>query len=79
MSDAAFYRAKIAECLRLVETSDDPLFRDVYKAMADEFACKLAVVLRAAGPAAPVVGSDASSELFDGYSRDSKPRRGAIA
>lgn len=40
MADISYYAAKIAECVRLLESSDDPLYRDVYQAMADEFAEK---------------------------------------
>jgi hypothetical protein len=46
MADLAYYKAKIAECLRLVESSNDPLYRDVYQAMADEFAEKHAALSR---------------------------------
>jgi hypothetical protein len=41
-----YYAAKIAECLRLLESSSDPLYRDVYQAMADEFAEKHAALCR---------------------------------
>ena len=46
MADLTFYAAKIAECLRLLESSNDPLYRDVYQAMADEFAEKYAALSR---------------------------------
>jgi hypothetical protein len=68
MSDAAYYEAKIAECRRMLEASDDPLARDIFQAMADEFASKLAALVRATGEAG-----------LDTQSRDSKPKRGAIA
>lgn len=44
MVDLTYYAAKIEECRRLVESSNDPLYRDVYQAMADEFAEKYAAV-----------------------------------
>jgi hypothetical protein len=46
MADLAYYAAKIEECLRLLESSNDPLYRDVYRAMADEFAEKHAALAR---------------------------------
>ena len=46
MADLTYYAAKIAECLRLLESSNDPLYRDVYQAMADEFAEKYAALSR---------------------------------
>ncbi len=48
MADVAYYKAKIAECLRLVESNTDPLYRDVYRAMADEFTEKLVALSRGA-------------------------------
>jgi hypothetical protein len=42
MAGLTYYAAKIEECRRLLESSNDPLYRDVYQAMADEFAEKLA-------------------------------------
>jgi hypothetical protein len=58
MVDLSYYAAKIAECRRLLESSNDPLYRDVYQAMADEFAEKHAALARrvaeqAARPAPP--------------------------
>jgi hypothetical protein len=53
MADRAFYKAKIAECLQLLEGSNDPLYRDVYRAMADEFADKLAAITRIAVESLP--------------------------
>jgi hypothetical protein len=49
MADLGYYAAKIAECLRLLESSSDPLYRNVYQAMADEFAAKHAALLRRGG------------------------------
>jgi hypothetical protein len=46
MADLAYYASKIAECLRLLESSSDPLYREVYQAMADEFAEKYAILSR---------------------------------
>jgi hypothetical protein len=46
MADLTYYAAKIAECLRLLESNDDPLYRNVYQAMADEFAEKHAALQR---------------------------------
>jgi len=42
MADLTYYAAKIAECQRLLESSNDPLYRNVYQAMANEFAEKYA-------------------------------------
>lgn len=42
MADLGYYAAKIEECRRLLESSPDQLYRDVYQAMADEFAEKYA-------------------------------------
>ena len=56
MADLAFYKAKIAECIRLLESSNDPLYRDVYRAMADEFADKLAAFSRLAADVMPAEG-----------------------
>ena len=58
MADLSYYAAKIAECLRMLESSNDPLFRDVYRAMADEFTEKYEALERqfaldAAGPVPP--------------------------
>ena len=58
MADLSYYAAKIAECLRMLESSNDPLFRDVYRAMADEFTEKYEALARqfaldAAGPVPP--------------------------
>lgn len=39
---AAQYQTKIAECLDLLDASDDPLARDVYEAMLQEFVDKFA-------------------------------------
>ncbi len=44
MADPTYYAAKIEECRRLLESSNDPLYRDVYQAMADEFAEKYAAL-----------------------------------
>jgi hypothetical protein len=44
MVDRTYYAAKIEECRRLLESSSDPLYRDVYQAMADEFAEKYAAL-----------------------------------
>lgn len=52
MADLTYYAAKIAECLRLLESSNDPLYRNVYQAMADEFAEKYATLSRRAANAA---------------------------
>jgi hypothetical protein len=46
MADPSYYAAKIAECLKLLESSNDPLYRDVYQAMADEFAEKYEALKR---------------------------------
>ena len=46
MADLSYYAAKIAECLRLLESSNDPLYRDVYQAMANEFTEKHAALAR---------------------------------
>jgi hypothetical protein len=46
MADLSYYAAKIAECLRLLESSNDPLYRDVYRAMAAEFEEKHAILSR---------------------------------
>jgi hypothetical protein len=46
MADLSYYAAKIAECLRLLESSNDPLYRDVYRAMANEFEEKHAILSR---------------------------------
>jgi hypothetical protein len=55
MADLTYYAAKIAECLRLLESSNDPLYRNVYQAMADEFADKYAALQHGtAGEHAPV-------------------------
>ena len=48
MADLTYYAAKIEECLRLLEDSPDPLYRDVYQAMANEFAEKRAALSRRA-------------------------------
>lgn len=60
MADLSYYAAKIAECMRLLESSNDPLYRDVYQAMANEFAEKHAILARraaqggaSAGPGVP--------------------------
>ena len=58
MADLSYYAAKIAECLRMLESSNDPLYRDVYRAMADEFTEKYEALERqfaldAAGPVPP--------------------------
>jgi hypothetical protein len=46
MTDLGYYAAKIEECRRLLESSPDQLYRDVYQAMADEFAEKYAALRR---------------------------------
>lgn len=46
MPDLGYYAAKIEECRRLLESSPDQLYRDVYQAMADEFAEKYASLRR---------------------------------
>jgi hypothetical protein len=58
MADLSYYAAKIAECLRMLESSNDPLYRDVYRAMAAEFTDKYEALsrqsaLEAAGPVPP--------------------------
>jgi hypothetical protein len=40
MLEVEYYRAKISECLRMAEANPDPLCRDVYNAMAQEFMAK---------------------------------------
>ncbi len=53
MADLGYYAAKIDECRRLIESSPDQLYRDVYQAMADEFAEKYAALRgRSADPVA---------------------------
>lgn len=49
MTDLTYYAAKIEECRRLVDSSNDPLYRDVYQAMADEFEEKYAALRQRSG------------------------------
>ena len=44
MLEVEYYRSKVSECLRLAEANTDPLCRDVYNAMANEFIAKAARV-----------------------------------
>jgi hypothetical protein len=44
MAETDSLRAKIAECKRLLDGSDDPLARGVYLAMLNEFVGKLSAV-----------------------------------
>lgn len=68
MVDRTYYAAKIEECRRLVETSSDPLYRDVYQAMADEFAEKYAALRHKSYPSA--ISAPAPSPLIDQYAAE---------
>ena len=50
MPDISYYHGKIAECIRMRDSSTDPLNIAVYEAMANEFKEKMGLMLASATP-----------------------------